>query len=88
MFADDTVRRLSCEEEAAVKTIAVVVDDIYEDLELWYPRIRLEEQGWKVIVAGPEAGKVYAGKHGYLRTSCAVTRQCSLSCARCTHRGS
>jgi protease I len=48
-----------------VKTIAAVVDDIYEDLELWYPRIRLEEEGWKVVVAGPAAGKTYAGKHGY-----------------------
>lgn len=48
-----------------MKTIGVFVDDVYEDLELWYPRIRLEEQGWKVIVAGPEAGRVYVGKHGY-----------------------
>ncbi len=48
-----------------MKTIAAIVDDVYEDLELWYPRIRLEEQGWKVIVGGPEAGRVYTGKHGY-----------------------
>jgi protease I len=48
-----------------MKTIAAVVDDIYEDLELWYPRLRLEEEGWKVVVAGPVAGKTYAGKHGY-----------------------
>ena len=48
-----------------MKRIAAVVDDIYEDLELWYPRIRLEEEGWKVVVAGPEARKAYAGKHGY-----------------------
>jgi protease I len=48
-----------------MKTIAAVVDDIYEDLELWYPRLRLEEEGWKVVVAGPAAGRIYAGKHGY-----------------------
>jgi protease I len=48
-----------------MKTIAAVVDDIYEDLELWYPRLRLEEEGWKVVVAGPAAGTTYAGKHGY-----------------------
>jgi protease I len=52
-----------------MKTIAAVVDDIYEDLELWYPRLRLEEQGWKVLVAGPKAGAVYSGKHGYPCTS-------------------
>lgn len=48
-----------------MKTILALVDDIYEDLELWYPRLRLEEEGWKVVVAGPKAGTVYHGKHGY-----------------------
>jgi len=41
------------------------VDDIYEDLELWYPRLRLIEAGAQVTVAGPKPGQVYAGKHGY-----------------------
>ena len=40
------------------------VADLYEDLELWYPRIRLEEAGRKMVVAGP-ALEVFAGKHGY-----------------------
>ncbi len=31
------------------------VEDIYEDLELWYPRLRLMEAGAHVTVAGPEA---------------------------------
>ena len=48
-----------------MKRILAFVDDIYEDLELWYPKLRLEEEGWKVVVAGPESGRVYAGKHGY-----------------------
>jgi protease I len=48
-----------------VKKIVAIVDELYEDLELWYPRIRLEEEGWKVTVAGPEAGRTCAGKHGY-----------------------
>lgn len=48
-----------------MKRIAAVVDDIYEDLELWYPRIRLQEEGWEVVVAGPAAGTTFAGKHGY-----------------------
>lgn len=47
------------------KRILAFVDDIYEDLELWYPRIRLQEEGWQVVVAGPAAGHTYAGKHGY-----------------------
>ena len=48
-----------------MKTIAAVVDELYEDLELWYPRLRLEEAGCTVIVAGPAAGATYTGKHGY-----------------------
>ncbi len=48
-----------------MKRILAFVDDIYEDLELLYPKIRLEEEGWDVVVAGPEAGRTYRGKNGY-----------------------
>ena len=37
----------------------------YEDLELWYPKLRLEEAGFAVTLAGDEAGASYKGKHGY-----------------------
>lgn len=47
------------------KKFLMFVDDIYEDLELLYPRLRLIEEGAEVVVAGPEKGKVYHGKHGY-----------------------
>ncbi len=47
------------------KQILAFVGDIYEDLELWYPKLRMEEAGAKVVVAGPEAGVKYSGKHGY-----------------------
>ncbi|MEM9186173.1 MAG: type 1 glutamine amidotransferase domain-containing protein, partial [Planctomycetota bacterium] len=50
------------------------VGDIYEDLELWYPKLRLEEAGARVTLAGPEAGAVYAGKHGYPCQSDAAIR--------------
>lgn len=39
--------------------------DIYEDLELWYPKLRLIEAGASVVVAGEQAQHLYAGKHGY-----------------------
>ena len=39
--------------------------DIYEDLELWYPKFRLIEAGATVVVAGEQAQTEYAGKHGY-----------------------
>ena len=48
-----------------MKKILAFIDDIYEDLELLYPKIRLEEEGWQVTVAGPVQGTVYRGKHGY-----------------------
>ena len=46
------------------RTILAFVDDIYEDLELWYPKLRLEESGHATRLAAPELG-AYSGKHGY-----------------------
>ena len=51
-----------------VRILALVGED-YEDLELWYPKLRLEEAGGHVTVAGPLQGRTYAGKHGYPCTS-------------------
>jgi deglycase len=47
------------------KRILIFVGDDYEDLELWYPKLRLEEAGAKVTLAGQEARHVYRGKNGY-----------------------
>ncbi len=47
------------------KRILMFVEDLYEDLELWYPKIRLTEAGAEVAVAAPQKGKVYRGKNGY-----------------------
>ena len=49
----------------AGKRVLVFTGDIYEDLELWYPKLRMIEAGAEVVLAGPEAGKTYAGKNGY-----------------------
>jgi protease I len=57
------------------KTFLMFVDNIYEDLEVWYPKLRLIEAGAKVIIAAPEAGKVYTGKHGYPCTSDAAINE-------------
>jgi len=48
-----------------MKSILIFVHELYEDLELWYPKIRLEEAGFTTVVAAPEAKKIYKGKHGY-----------------------
>lgn len=47
------------------KKIAVLVEKLYEDLELWYPALRLREAGCDVKIVGPKAGEVYPSKHGY-----------------------
>lgn len=47
------------------KTIAVLVENIYQDLEVWYPILRLKEEGIKVIVVGTGSSKTYTGKYGY-----------------------
>ena len=45
--------------------ILIFVDDAYEDLELWYPKLRLFEAGIHVTIASPKAGQKYVGKNGY-----------------------
>src|SRR2546423_1338757 len=45
--------------------IAILVEKIYEDLELQYPRLRLKEAGHAVEVIGPNADETYVGKYGY-----------------------
>ena len=47
------------------KRLLLFVENVYEYLELWYPKLRMQEAGAEVVIAGPEAGKTYQGKHGY-----------------------
>lgn len=47
------------------KYAVVLAEDVYENLELHYPRLRLIEAGWDVRVAGPEPGGEYRSKEGY-----------------------
>ncbi|MGN6505562.1 MAG: type 1 glutamine amidotransferase domain-containing protein [Tepidisphaeraceae bacterium] len=45
--------------------IAILVEKIYEDLELQYPKYRLREAGHEVHLIGPSTSETYIGKHGY-----------------------
>jgi protease I len=46
------------------KRIAILAEDLYEDLELWYPALRFREAGAEVTLVG--SGKdTYTSKHGY-----------------------
>jgi protease I len=44
---------------------AVLVEQQYQEMEVWYPIYRLKESGCKVTVVGPEAGTNYPSKLGY-----------------------
>ena len=43
----------------------VLVEQQYQEMEVWYPIYRLREAGCKVTVVGPEAGQNYPSKLGY-----------------------
>src|SRR5687767_13633749 len=45
-------------------TVAILVGPEYEDLEVWYPKLRLEEAGYAVPLVGMGDAS-YRGKHGY-----------------------
>lgn len=46
--------------------VALFCDFAFEDLEVMYPKIRLEEEGMEVVVVGAHpAGTKYTGKYGY-----------------------
>jgi protease I len=47
------------------KRAAVLVEQMYQELEVWYPVYRLREAGCKVTLVGPEAGVTYPSKLGY-----------------------
>ena len=63
------IRRLAfipllCFTRAMPKPLLAFVDDIYEDLELWYPKLRLEEAGYTTRLVATEL-RSFTGKHGY-----------------------
>lgn len=46
------------------KKVITVVDNNFNDLELWYPIYRLQEEGVTVHIVGEEANKEYKGQYG------------------------
>lgn len=47
------------------KRIVILADNLYQEMEVWYPYYRFIEAGAHVVVAGPEAGATYTSKLGY-----------------------
>ena len=50
--------------ELAGKKIIIPVEQMFNDLEFWYPYYRLKEAGSQVVVVGSGAAEQYAGKSG------------------------
>ncbi|MBC7897514.1 MAG: type 1 glutamine amidotransferase [Cytophagaceae bacterium] len=44
--------------------VLILVGPEYEDLEVWYPKLRLEEAGYETPIVGMGEAS-YRGKHGY-----------------------
>ncbi|MBI2527592.1 MAG: type 1 glutamine amidotransferase [Candidatus Rokubacteria bacterium] len=47
------------------KRIAILAENLYQEMELWVPYYRLKEEGAEVLVVGAGGAKSYASKHGY-----------------------
>ena len=46
------------------RKVAILVENLYEDLEFWYPYYRLKEEGADITVVGTGSAALYTGKHG------------------------
>jgi len=57
------------------KKIAIMLDEQYQELEVWYPYYRLAEEGATVVRVGPGADKTYQSKLGYPCPSDAAARE-------------
>ncbi len=51
--------------ELTGKRAAILVENMYQEMEVWYPLYRLREAGCKVTLVGPEANQTYTSKLGY-----------------------
>ena len=47
------------------KKIAIMLDQQYQEMEVWYPYYRLKEEAAQVVLVAPKAKTSYASKLGY-----------------------
>lgn len=48
-----------------MQRVAILVEDQYQVLEVWYPYLRLREEGIETVLVGTGAKKEYRSKDGY-----------------------
>ena len=61
------------------KRVAILLEQQYQEMEVWYPVYRLKEAGAEVILVAPEAGKTYSSKLGYPAVSDAAAKDVRAS---------
>ena len=49
--------------------VAILIEDLYQDQEVWYPYYRLKEAGADVVLVGTGSKPEYKGKYGYPATA-------------------
>lgn len=47
------------------KKIIILVENLYQDLELWVPYYRLKEEGAEITIVGSGSARSYTSKYGY-----------------------
>ncbi|MCL6621904.1 MAG: type 1 glutamine amidotransferase [Syntrophobacterales bacterium] len=47
------------------KRIAILAENLYQELEVWYPLLRFREEGAKVVVVGSGSARTHSSKLGY-----------------------
>jgi protease I len=58
-----------------MKRVAILVEDEFEDRELFGPRDYLQAAGVEVLIVGPHEGREYTGKRGGTITSTAAAHK-------------
>jgi deglycase len=51
--------------ELSGKRVAILAENMYQELEVWYPVLRLREAGAETFVVGTGSASTYTSKHGY-----------------------
>jgi len=57
------------------KRVLIFVENMYNELEFWYPCLRLKEAGMEVTTVAPKAGETYTSKIGMPVTSDAAAAE-------------
>jgi protease I len=49
----------------AGKRVALMLAEMYQEVEVWYPYYRLKEEGAEVVLVADKAGQAYPSRFGY-----------------------